>query len=94
VFRLSALVTVVLDGLVQMVVGFDDALLAIVSFGDSRSRKQCQTGSQYRRSDDGFPVSQVDSMSHIFTLPLDLLLVRRLNSKYSGPCFIAIQRNG
>jgi hypothetical protein len=65
VFRLSALITVVLDCFVQMVIRSDDAPLAVVSFSDSRSRKQCQTGSQYRCSDDGFPVSQVDSMSHI-----------------------------
>jgi hypothetical protein len=71
VFRLSALITVVLDRLVQMVIRSGDALLAIVSFGDSRSRKQRQTGGQYCRPDDGLPIPQVDLMSHSFSLPLE-----------------------
>ena len=42
VFRLSTLVAVVLDGLVQTVVSSDNALLAFfVGLCNSRSRKQC-----------------------------------------------------
>jgi hypothetical protein len=71
---LLALVSVVLNGFVQFVVGPNQSLLAIIGHGAGCAGEKHKSASQHGGSDNGFPVSQNARMSHDFSLLRNLAL--------------------
>jgi hypothetical protein len=65
---LLTLVSVVLNGFVQFVIGANQSLLAIIGHGAGGAGEKHKSGGQRGGSDNGFPVSQNAAMSHDFSL--------------------------
>jgi hypothetical protein len=62
--RLLTPVTVMLDGFVQLVIGFRNAPLAVIIGAQSRRAEEHHTTGQYRGSERGSSKKRIQYMSH------------------------------